>query len=89
MIVTENGIADASDRLRPGYLVSHMKYVERAIEKGMDVRGYLHWSLLDNYEWASGFSMKFGLYGVDLRTKKVQTRPSAWYSRRLQGTLCA
>ncbi|GGM77067.1 beta-galactosidase [Thermogymnomonas acidicola] len=88
MIVTENGIADASDRLRPGYLVSHMKYVERAIEKGMDVRGYLHWSLLDNYEWASGFSMKFGLYGVDLRTKKVQTRPSALVFKEIARARC-
>ncbi|AAT44038.1 beta-galactosidase [Picrophilus oshimae DSM 9789] len=77
MIVTENGVADSIDRLRPRYLVSHIKSVEKALSMGMDIRGYLHWSLIDNYEWASGFSMKFGLYGIDLNNKKIQHRPSA------------
>lgn len=77
MIVTENGLADSFDLLRPKYLVSHIHQVEKAINDGIDVRGYLHWSLLDNYEWSSGFGMKFGLLGVDLKTKKIQMRPSA------------
>ena len=77
MIVTENGIADSTDSLRPKYLVCHLYEVEKAIKDGMDIRGYLHWSLLDNYEWSSGFGMKFGLLGVDQETKKIQMRPSA------------
>lgn len=77
IIVTENGLADSVDRLRPRYLVSHFSQVERAIEDGIDIRGYLHWSLLDNYEWSSGFGLKFGILGVDLSTKKIEMRPSA------------
>jgi len=50
--VTENGIADAADYQRPYYLVSHIYQVYRAIQDGANVKGYLHWSLADNYEWA-------------------------------------
>ena len=77
MMITENGMADAVDRIRPRYLVSHLNQVERAIRDGARMEGYFHWALTDNYEWASGFSMKFGLFGVDLQTKKRQLRPSA------------
>ena len=77
LYITENGIADEADYQRSYYLVSHISSIHRAIEKGADVRGYLHWSLLDNYEWSSGFSQKFGLIGFDRKTKKFQIRPSA------------
>ena len=83
MIVTENGIADCLDTMRPRFLVSHIRQVERAVNDGIDVQGYLHWSLLDNYEWCSGFDMKFGLIGVDLKTKKAQVRPSALVYKRI------
>jgi len=83
LIVTENGVADSADILRPKYLVSHIYQVEKAIKNGIDVRGYLHWSLLDNYEWSSGFGMKFGLLGVDIETKKIQMRPSALVFKRI------
>ena len=83
MIVTENGIADSLDKLRPRYLVSHIHQVERALNDGIDVRGYLHWSLFDNYEWSSGFRLKFGLLGVDLKTKKIECRPSALIYKRI------
>ena len=72
--ITENGIADAKDVLRPYYIVSHIAEVERAIENGAKVYGYLHWALMDNYEWASGFRMRFGLYEVDLKTKERRPR---------------
>ena len=76
--VTENGIADAEDTLRRRFLVDHLKMLEKAInEEKIDLRGYFHWSLTDNYEWAKGFSMKFGLYAVDLKTKKRTPRKSA------------
>lgn len=77
LIVTENGLADEKDRFRSRYLVSHLAQVEKAQEDGIDVRGYLHWSLYDNYEWSSGFRMKFGLIGIDRKTKELEIRPSA------------
>jgi beta-galactosidase len=76
--VTENGVSDAKDVLRPKFLVEHLKVLERAInEEKIDVRGYFHWALTDNYEWAKGFSQKFGLYSVDLDTKVRKSRKSA------------
>ncbi|BCU68052.1 beta-galactosidase [Sulfolobales archaeon HS-7] len=81
--VTENGIADEGDYQRPYYLVSHIYQVYKAIEEGADVRGYLHWSLADNYEWASGFSQKFGLLRVDYSTKRLYWNPSALVYREI------
>jgi beta-galactosidase len=76
--VTENGISDVKDVLRSSFLVEHLKVLERAIsEEGIDVRGYFHWSLTDNYEWAKGFGQKFGLYSIDLETKSRKVRKSA------------
>jgi beta-glucosidase/6-phospho-beta-glucosidase/beta-galactosidase len=63
--ITENGLADATDNRRPKYIVDVMLALSSAIAKGHDVRGYYHWSLLDNFEWASGFCPRFGLYEVD------------------------
>lgn len=83
MMVTENGIADDMDRYRPGFLVSHMKMIEKAIKDGAKVEGYLHWSLTDNYEWSSGFSKKFGLLRVDYKTKKRSIRLSAFVFREI------
>ena len=83
MAVLENGIADSSDTLRPSFLVSHIHQVEKAISDGINVNGYYHWSLLDNYEWASGFRLKFGLVGVDLKTKEIEMRPSALVFKRI------
>ncbi len=82
--VTENGVADAEDTLRQRFLVDHLKTLETAInEEKIDIRGYFHWSLTDNYEWAKGFSMKFGLYAVDLKTKKRTPRKSAETFRKI------
>jgi beta-galactosidase len=78
LYITEHGIADAEDRLRPRFIVEHLKLLDRMInEESIDPRGYFHWSLTDNYEWAKGFNMKFGLYTVDLKTKKRTARKSA------------
>ncbi|ACS89390.1 beta-galactosidase BgaS [Thermococcus sibiricus] len=68
--IMENGIADSKDLLRPYFIASHIDYIEKAIEEGFDVRGYFHWALTDNYEWAMGFRMRFGLYVVDMITKE-------------------
>jgi beta-galactosidase len=75
--VTENGVSDVKDVLRPKFFVEHLKVLERAInEEKIDVRGYFHWSLTDNYEWAKGFGQKFGLYSVDSKTKLRKARQS-------------
>lgn len=65
IIVTENGVCDDQDELRPGYLVSHLVHLWRAIEDGVDVRGYFHWSTLDNFELVDGVCSPFGLVHVD------------------------
>lgn len=77
MIVTENGIADSKDVLRANYIVSHLYRVYTAIKRGVNVLGYLHWALTDNYEWSSGFKTRFGLYHVNYENKKRYLRPSA------------
>ncbi|MBL8605789.1 MAG: glycoside hydrolase family 1 protein, partial [Myxococcales bacterium] len=76
IVVTENGLADASDANRPRYLAEHLYEIGDAVRRGADVRGYFHWSLLDNFEWASGFCPRFGLATYDPVTKKRTLRPS-------------
>jgi len=65
IIVTENGVADAKDRLRPRVLVDTLAHLAEAIQRGAPVLGYFHWSLIDNFEWADGYRGRFGLYAVD------------------------
>jgi len=78
LYVTENGIADERDALRPSFIIEHLKVLERAVsEEKIEVRGYFHWFLTDNYEWVRGFGPKFGLYSVDLETKSRKSRKSA------------
>jgi beta-galactosidase len=82
--ITENGIADAEDNLRPKFLEDHIAVLEKAVEEEkIDVRGYFHWALTDNYEWARGFKMRFGLFAVDLQTKKRKKRKSAETYKRI------
>lgn len=75
--ITENGLPDAKDLKRERYIKSYLAEVQHAISDGADVRGYLHWSLLDNYEWAEGYKYKFGLVEVDFETRKRTIRKSA------------
>jgi beta-glucosidase len=63
--VTENGIATTDDTQRVRYLASHLAQVKDAMADGVDVRGYLHWSAFDNFEWAHGYRPRFGLIGID------------------------
>ena len=74
--ITENGVADAEDALRPEHLKRHLWIVSEAIKDGFDIRSYHHWSLMDNFEWAEGYSMRFGLHHVDFETQKRTLRPS-------------
>ena len=81
--VTENGVGDSRDVLRPLYIVSHVAAVERKVGEGLDVRAYMYWALTDNYEWARGFGQRFGLYEVDLATKERRARGSVDVYRRI------
>jgi beta-glucosidase len=83
IVISENGLADSSDRARGQFLESHVAEIERAIKRGVPIYGYLHWSLLDNYEWLDGFGPKFGLFEVDRTTMERHPRPSADLFRRL------
>ena len=65
LYVTENGIATEDDAERVDYLEGHLRAVARARREGLDVRGYIHWSAFDNFEWAEGYRPKFGLIAVD------------------------
>lgn len=77
ILILENGTADAGDEHREQFLKDHLYYIHKAIQEGVDVRGYFYWSLLDNFEWAEGFWPKFGLYEVDRNTMERKMRPSA------------
>jgi beta-glucosidase len=76
LYVTENGIFDNHDRRRPQFLREHIAAVRAAIGAGADVRGYFHWTLVDNFEWAEGWSARFGLFALDARTQQRTLRPS-------------
>jgi beta-glucosidase len=77
LLITENGVADENDELRPAYISGHMNAVVDAMEDGADVRGYLHWTAWDNFEWAEGYSKRFGLFAVDRETQERTAKPSA------------
>jgi beta-glucosidase len=86
LVVTENGsafpdVVDPTGRVvdveRTRYLVDHVRAVHRASSEGADVRGYLAWSLLDNFEWAAGYSQRFGIVHVDFDTQQRTIKDSA------------
>ena len=77
LYITENGFSDAADNRRPRAILEHLAMVHRAIGEGIPVRGYLHWSLVDNFEWNDGWGVRFGMIEVDPRTQRRTPRPSA------------
>ncbi len=83
VVVTENGLADADDLLRAKFLREHIAAIRDAGRLGTDIHGYLHWSLVDNYEWLDGFEPRFGLVEVDRATMQRRPRPSAEVFREL------
>jgi len=66
IFVTENGVEDADDDLRPRYLAQHVHQVWRAVQEGLPVQGYFHWTLVDNFEWDRGWTQRFGLWALDV-----------------------
>jgi beta-glucosidase len=85
IIITENGVADSRDRYRKWWLQSTLIALQRALSQGVELKGYVHWSLLDNFEWEEGWWPEFGLVAVDRdHGMKRTVRPSAkWLSSYL------
>ena len=77
VIVTETGVATEDDTRRIEYIQRALAGLKRCIDDGIIVRGYIHWSLLDNFEWIFGYMPKFGLVAVDRATQKRTVKPSA------------
>jgi beta-glucosidase len=74
--ITENGLATSDDTWRERYLTQVLGNVHAAIEDGVDVRGYFHWTNTDNFEWARGYTAHFGLIAVDRTTLERTVKPS-------------
>ncbi|GAB6902241.1 GH1 family beta-glucosidase [Kineosporia succinea] len=88
LIVTENGCsypAGLDDTARVDYLDAHLRAVAEAVGRGVDVRGYYCWSLLDNFEWADGYTQRFGLVEVDFETlERTPRRSFTWYAEQVR-----
>jgi len=79
-VITENGIADGSDLLRPAYIIEHLAALHHARSVlGVPVRGYIHWTVTDNWEWADGYCPKFGLVAVDRDSPSLKRHPRGSY----------
>ena len=81
--ITENGLATTDDERRQTYLDDILSNVALAIRDGVDVRGYFHWTNMDNFEWARGYSAKFGLIAVDRKTLERTVKPSGRHYARI------
>jgi beta-glucosidase len=79
--VTENGISTKDDTQRCRYVLRHLAEVHRALQEGTDIRGYLHWTFTDNFEWAEGYQQWFGMVAMEPGTLKRRPRPSAYLFR--------
>jgi beta-glucosidase len=77
IIITENGVNDTEDHLRPRYLIQHLHQVWRAVNFNYPVKGYFHWTLVDNFEWERGWTQRFGLWALDVDSQVRTKRPSA------------
>jgi beta-glucosidase len=77
LLVSENGVADGRDVLRADFLRAHLYAVDRARAEGVDVIGYLYWSLIDNFEWSHGARGHFGLFSIDFDDPVLTRRPTS------------
>jgi beta-glucosidase len=77
ILVTESGIATAHDERRIAFIQAALREVQACLVEGIDVRSYLYWSLLDNFEWTFGYAPTFGLVAVDRQTFARHPKPSA------------
>ncbi len=81
--ITENGLADSDDSRRELFISEHLIWIRKAMDEGVDVRGYFYWSLLDNFEWDKGFWPRFGLIGIDYKTLERKPRPSFYAYKKI------
>jgi beta-glucosidase len=86
--ITENGVAAADDQRRVTFLRDVLRELWEAIQSGIDVRGYFHWSSHDNFEWAKGYSPRFGLIAVDPETQTRSIKPSGHVYARIARSNC-
>ena len=77
LLVSENGVSDGRDIWRAPFLRAHLYAVDRARAEGVDVIGYLYWSLIDNFEWSHGYRGHFGLYAIDFSDPILTRRPTS------------
>jgi beta-glucosidase len=77
VIVTEHGLGTENDSLRAAFIPPSLAGLKSAIDDGVPVRGYIHWSLIDNFEWIFGYRPKYGLFEVDRQTFRRTAKPSA------------
>jgi beta-glucosidase len=77
IIVSENGVEDSKDSMRPRYLAQHIHQMWRGVNFNWPIKGYFHWTLVDNFEWERGWTQRFGLWALDPETQKRTKRPSA------------
>jgi beta-glucosidase len=75
LLITENGVATDNEALRCEFIMQHLKSLAYALEEGVEVIGYLYWSLMDNFEWTWGTEPRFGLAAVDFTTQERLPRP--------------
>jgi beta-glucosidase len=76
--VLEKGYPDRADRVRPWVIATAVRSMHDALRRGVDLRGYYHWTLVDNFEWYSGWDLRFGLFELDEQTPRGSAEP---YSR--------
>jgi beta-glucosidase len=82
IIITENGIEDSNDLLRPHYLIEHIHKVWRSANLNYQIKGYFHWTLVDNFEWERGWSQRFGLWRLNLQDQtRLRTKSVDLYSQ--------
>ncbi len=77
ILVSEHGIGTDDDKLRAQFIPASLVELQKVMKQGVPVLGYIHWTLLDNYEWIHGFGVHFGLHTVDLKTFERKPKPSA------------
>jgi len=87
-IILENGVPDRKDRLRPWVIATAVKTIHKLIQSGYPVLGYFHWTLIDNFEWAHGYYMKFGLVEMDPVTQERRPRLSAGFYSEIAHNNC-
>lgn len=91
ILISENGVAlpdeikngEVADTVRTGFMDDYLSNVKRAVSESIPVLGYMHWSLMDNFEWAEGYAPRFGLIHVDYKTQKRTVKNSAWHYKEI------